>query len=303
MVSIIIPNFNHAPYLKQRIDSVLSQTISDIEVIILDDCSTDNSREIIEQYREHPKLAHIILNTQNSGSTFKQWKKGIELAKGEFIWIAESDDVADDHFLESVLTAFDQNPETGLVYTQSALIDENNRVIGSMLPHTSGFNIPLWEENFGYNGIEFVKKFMLYQNSIPNASAVVFKKKIFEQAGGVDDRFTINGDWDLYTRIMAISDIYYIKATLNRFRMHTEKGSSGNVRNGNNIKEYYYLARKWKKALNLSAQENEAINAYIYKCWLWLYENKRRKLLANNFMNIIPAALQQDKKIFFRLLN
>ena len=98
-VSVIIPNYCHARFLNQRIDSVLNQTYSDYEVIILDDCSTDNSREIIESYRNHPKISHIVYNEKNSGSTFIQWEKGFELARGEYIWIAESDYVARSTFL------------------------------------------------------------------------------------------------------------------------------------------------------------------------------------------------------------
>ena len=83
IVSIIIPNYNHALYLKQRIDSVLNQTFQDFELLILDDCSTDNSREIIERYRGNPKITQIIYNEKNSGGVFNQWIKGIEKAKGE----------------------------------------------------------------------------------------------------------------------------------------------------------------------------------------------------------------------------
>ena len=91
-LSAIVPNYNHGPYLKLRIDSILNQTYEDIEVIILDDNSQDNSVEIIESYRTHPKVSHILLNDRNSGSTFIQWEKGINLATGKWIWIAESDD-------------------------------------------------------------------------------------------------------------------------------------------------------------------------------------------------------------------
>jgi glycosyltransferase involved in cell wall biosynthesis len=96
LVSVIIPNYNHAAYLNERIDSVLNQTFRDFEVILLDDCSTDNSREIIESYRGHEKISQIEYNEVNSGSTFIQWKKGLDLAQGDWIWIAESDDVADE---------------------------------------------------------------------------------------------------------------------------------------------------------------------------------------------------------------
>ena len=71
-VSVIIPNYRHARYLKERIDSVLEQTYRDFEVIILDDCSPDDSQEIIETYRSREKIAHIVYNEHNSGSTFVQ---------------------------------------------------------------------------------------------------------------------------------------------------------------------------------------------------------------------------------------
>ena len=85
-VSVIIPNFNHAAYLDQRINSVLNQTYQDFEVILLDDCSTDNSKEVLLKYSDNMKVAHVIFNDKNCGSTFNQWKKGLHLAKGKYIW-------------------------------------------------------------------------------------------------------------------------------------------------------------------------------------------------------------------------
>jgi cellulose synthase/poly-beta-1,6-N-acetylglucosamine synthase-like glycosyltransferase len=76
-------------YLRKRIESVLNQTYPNFEIIILDDCSVDSSKKIIEQYQNEQSISHIIYNSKNSGSPFKQWQKGFELAKGEYIWIAE----------------------------------------------------------------------------------------------------------------------------------------------------------------------------------------------------------------------
>ena len=86
-VSVIVPNYNHEPYLRQRIDSILNQSYQDFELILLDDCSVDNSRDILMAYKNHPKVTQLVFNEQNSANTFKQWNKGIELAKGEYIWI------------------------------------------------------------------------------------------------------------------------------------------------------------------------------------------------------------------------
>ena len=130
MVSVIIPNYCHAQYLRERIDSVLSQTYKDFEVIILDDCSTDNSREVIESYRGREHVAHIIYNEQNSGSPFKQWQKGVELAKGEYIWIAESDDVAYDTLMEECVKALDANKEASLAFVDCEFIDGESKHTG-----------------------------------------------------------------------------------------------------------------------------------------------------------------------------
>src|SRR6202030_4301096 len=75
-VSVIVPNYNHAPYLRRRIESILQQTYQDFELILLDDSSTDHSREILQSYAEKPGVK-IAFNTMNSGSVFKQWNKGI----------------------------------------------------------------------------------------------------------------------------------------------------------------------------------------------------------------------------------
>lgn len=126
-VSVIIPNYRHALYLKERIDSVLEQTYRDFEVIILDDCSPDDSREIIETYRTREKIAHIVYNERNSGSTFMQWQKGFDLAQGEYIWIAESDDFADPGFLSSCVEQLENEPSCTLAYTESRLVDAESR--------------------------------------------------------------------------------------------------------------------------------------------------------------------------------
>jgi len=128
-ISVIVPNYNHSRYLEKRIDSILNQTFQDFELIILDDCSTDNSKDIIRQYKGHEKVGNIIFNECNSGSVFKQWKSGISLAKGEYIWIAESDDCADLEFLYKLLPVLENNKELGFVYCNSHVIDENG-VIG-----------------------------------------------------------------------------------------------------------------------------------------------------------------------------
>lgn len=89
IVSVIVPNYNYSRYLNSRIDSILAQTFSDYELILLDDASTDDSAQVLEQYRDNEHVTHLIVNEKNSGSPFVQWKRGMELARGKYIWIAK----------------------------------------------------------------------------------------------------------------------------------------------------------------------------------------------------------------------
>jgi glycosyltransferase involved in cell wall biosynthesis len=77
LVSIIVPNYNHEKFLKKRLDSIFNQTFQDFEVILMDDCSTDDSRIILSDYAKNSKVSHCIFNESNSGNTFKQWVKGL----------------------------------------------------------------------------------------------------------------------------------------------------------------------------------------------------------------------------------
>ena len=92
-VSVILPNYNHAPYLCERLESILTQTYKDFELLILDDGSTDDSYQIIARYERRARV-RVLVNSTNSGSAFSQWNLGISLASGEYVWIAESDDSA-----------------------------------------------------------------------------------------------------------------------------------------------------------------------------------------------------------------
>ncbi|MBC5786405.1 glycoside hydrolase family 99-like domain-containing protein, partial [Ramlibacter sp. USB13] len=92
-VSVIVPNYNHAPYLRRRLDSIYGQTYRNIEVILMDDCSCDGSRALMQEYAQaNADITRTLFNEVNSGGVFRQWAKGIAAATGELVWIAESDD-------------------------------------------------------------------------------------------------------------------------------------------------------------------------------------------------------------------
>jgi glycosyltransferase involved in cell wall biosynthesis len=229
-VSVIIPNYNHGEFLVKRIESVLSQSFRDFEVIILDDCSSDHSRTIIDRYRNDPKVSSVIYNELNSGSPFQQWKKGIGLAKGQWICIAESDDFCAPTFLSELVECARLHPASEVFYCQSFDVDEAGQIIGDRINETKKLDPNRWENSWEMVGSEFLKKYMLNQNVIPNASAAIFRnrpdwKDIFTQ-----DLLEMRmcGDWYFWVKLLKGSRIYFLNKHLNFFRTH---GSNTRIHN------------------------------------------------------------------------
>lgn len=234
-VSVIVPNYNHANYLRQRIDSILNQTFQDFELILLDDCSTDNSVEVLNEYANHPKVKQLVFNETNSGSTFRQWNKGLVLAQGEYIWMAESDDYCEPTFLESLISSMALNLNIKLAYAQSYDVDESGNIIESRLKWTDSFNNNIWTDSFVLSGEEILDYF-IHKNVIPNVSAAIFDKKIVlwliesENIGS----YKMLGDWYLWVMLTFTKDcrIAFLNEHLNYFR-----ASQQSTRNHNDFKK------------------------------------------------------------------
>lgn len=285
MVSVIIPNYNHAPFLKRRIDSVLNQTYQDFEVIIMDDCSTDNSREIIEQYRGHPKISQIVYNDVNSGSTFIQWNKGFNLAKYEYIWIAESDDVANSLFLETIMDPLLKDSSIVLGFSGVKCIDASN----NYLPIRYGAAIMRHNVD---SGIYFIKNNMLLNNYIVNASAVVFKKEIALRVPKDYMSYKSAGDYLFWIEILRQGKVYHTGLQLDYFRQHNQKVTPKSMASGiafiesfkiykriielPYVTNYYKLAMigSWVRAIKLSRNQFTDRSIYINLINLWRKETK-----------------------------
>ncbi len=220
-VSIIVPNYNHKSFLKLRLDSIFSQTFQDFELILLDDASIDGSHEILESYRNHPKVTHLIINKQNSGSPFKQWKKGLNLSKGIYVWIAESDDYSEPLFLEHLLKRMNDNID--ICYSQSIDVDENGIIISKRINYTKNFNPNIWNDGFEISGLEFAEKYLLVKNVIPNASAVIFKRELIKDVFFSEKLLSMKmcGDWFFWLQLCKNSNIKFVAESLNYFRSHS----------------------------------------------------------------------------------
>lgn len=211
LVSVIIPNYNHAPFLKERIDSVLNQTYDNFEVIILDDKSTDNSKEVIEVYRSHPRISQIVYNEENSGSTFKQWQKGFSLAKGEYIWIAESDDIAHPDFLKNLINAIAGDKGVVLAATGITLINEDGKTLGYESISKSKYIRK-------YSSKQFIRENMLIGNHLLNASSAIFRKDIISKIPKDYTKLKASGDYLFWVEIANQGKTVEIPDKLDYFR-------------------------------------------------------------------------------------
>lgn len=228
LVSVIIPNYNHARYLDERIQSVLNQTYQNFEVIILDDKSTDDSREVIERYRGCPQVSHIIYNEANSGSTFRQWEKGIGLAKGEFIWIAESDDYCEPSLLKALIEQVQAHPTCVLVYGLSQMVDLQGRALGERM-RTYG--------NVFLKGRRFIQRYMCCENPVYNASSAIFKRKAALEIPPLYMEYKGAGDRLFWIEIAEKGDVAIVNRPLNYFRQHPNKVTPQKTLDGTNLME------------------------------------------------------------------
>jgi glycosyltransferase involved in cell wall biosynthesis len=218
-VSVIVPNYNHARYLPRRIDSILSQTFQDFELILLDDCSTDDSRSVLSRYANDPRV-RIEFNEANSGSTFKQWNKGVRLAHGKYVWIAESDDYASERLLERLVAILDSQLAVTFAYSQSWLVSDDDRLNGFADFYLEYLDPRRWKEDFCVDGREECQNYFVCSNTVPSASAVLFRKSIYERIGGADESLRMCGDWKLWAAMALTGRIAYLGEPLNYYRVH-----------------------------------------------------------------------------------
>lgn len=225
-VSVIVPNYNYARHLRERIGSIVRQTFPFYELIVLDDASHDDSVEVARQLAaEYAIPMQIVCNERNSGSVFKQWAKGAELAHGEYIRIAEADDLSEPECLQSLVDAM---PDKSVVmaYCQSKQIDSDGNVLAdTYLEYTNDVSREHWLRAYRRPGIEEIRECLAIKNTIPNVSAALFRREALLEALRREFdticSFRIAGDWVTYLAVLEQGDVAFVPESLNLHRRHT----------------------------------------------------------------------------------
>lgn len=268
LVSVIIPNYNHAAFLQERLSSIAAQGIADLEYILLDDCSTDDSLSILQEFCLSEPRARMIRNDQNSGSTFHQWRKGLRLARGRYVWIAESDDSAAPGLLEALIELLETHPKAVMAYSQSMMIDLQGRHLGLPLEWTNDLSRQRWLDSYVVPGRQELAAALIHKNTIPNVSAVLFRNRPdLEALIDVDARLC--GDWMTYVRLCGLGAIAFCPEPLNYWRQ-----DSSNARNRPpGVLEWEEGQAVVRTAADLLGYEacasEDALERFLHRCKKW----------------------------------
>jgi glycosyltransferase involved in cell wall biosynthesis len=223
LISIIVPNFNHEKYLALRLDSIYSQTYQNFEVILLDDASTDRSIDVLTRYQKaHPQNTRLVVNENNSGGVFHQWTKGLQLAQGDIVWIAESDDWCSDNFLET-LTPFFENEAVQLAYSRTVFMDASSgEPQWSINEYLYDIDPQRWAAPIIETANKIVAEAFAIKNIIPNASSAIFRNpgamELLEDQSWQNMRTC--GDWIFYLHLIRGGVLAYSPAASNYYRIH-----------------------------------------------------------------------------------
>lgn len=298
-ISVIVPNYNHAKYLPERLESIFSQTCQDFELIILDDCSTDDSKRVIEEFTRDSRVV-TCFNEINSGCVFRQWNKGLRLASGELVWIAESDDYSDPEFLETMVALLDSNPEVGVAFCCSHRVADG-KVTLPLERWFKEFHTD-YVSDFIANGRQYVASQMLFLNTIPNASSAVFRRTLAVKTGPADDSYLLSGDWDYWIRLLLHSDLGYVARPLNYYRYHQSTARHTHSRNGVMLEEGIRIALTVMENVQVSEESSERIRERLVSWYIDVRTNHSSEIPDSRLRHIDQLARQIRKGARWRLL-
>lgn len=295
-VSAIVPNFNHARFLERRIKSIAEQDWQPRELIILDDASTDNSREVIEELvKDLPFPVRMEFNETNSGNVFRQWAKGVSLASGDLLWICESDDFCDSNFL-SILAPCFADPSVMIAFGAIQFSDAE----GAYLPGLDGYRESAargyWSKprvesaNTWFNG-----PFGL-RNVIANVGGCVIRRQPVEPALWSEAQsYAVCGDWYLYMQLARGGRIAFDPRAVAYFRQHSANTSVSNFEKLSFYKEHFRIAFEARRRFGISDTQTCKFYRIVREHFLRHFPEQDKPLLHGVFN--LNALIDQRKEL------
>ena len=284
LVSVIIPNYNHAAFIVERLDSIVNQTYKNIEIIVLDDCSKDNSVEIIKEYsKQYPELIRVVINEVNSGNVFKQWRKGLNLAKGEIIWICESDDLVEPSFLKTLYKYF-VDRSIMIAFGRIQFIDDKGAQFDGLDGYRQGAEAGIWGTNVMRPANEWFANGFGVRNIIPNVGGCLIRnQRITDDVWEHAEQFKILGDWYLYARLSGSGQLVFDPMAVSYFRQHGNNTSVTSFKQDFYYREHELFMRGLKERWDIPEETVGRFVNYIE----FQYDHHRKTAELSPFAQLV----------------
>jgi glycosyltransferase involved in cell wall biosynthesis len=212
-VSVILRSYNNSRFLSEAMESALCQSYGDIEIIAIDDFSTDNSRDIIYEYERMDKRIKGVYHKKNEGYV-RGLNHGIALSTGDYVTFLDGDDIWELNKLEIQLACFERHPEHGIVYSDSLVIDEEGKPTGRRFSDDYPKNMKVFGD---------ISKSLCFRNFI-HLSTVILRKECVDYAGLFEDDLGVVADWIYWLKLSRKYSFFFVSDVLARYRVH--RGSS-----------------------------------------------------------------------------
>lgn len=281
-VTVCLPTYNSGEFLTQAIDSILEQTFTDFELIISDDCSTDNTPEVIISYLEKDSRIKYLQNSKNLG-LFPNWNRCLESASGEYITVFAQDDVMLPKNLEQKVKILDKYQNVGLVTSSIMVVDRENNYLN--------WDWANYSEDSLANGKEWVRKNLGEANPIC-CPFVLIRRQVLEKVGGkFNDNYAFAGDLELWLRIALVADLYFVKEILGYYRWH-KTNKTHSFDDFYQVKEHLQICNNLIDSLNLSDLElNDWETEALSRTVKWVsYYRIYRHLEIGNFYEALKLS-------------
>lgn len=211
-ISVIFTSYNHKEFLEQALEAIINQTYRNFELIIVDDCSTDGSQDILKRYVDDERVKLHLLE-KNSGSYVNASNYGFTYASAQYVIFAQCDDFPEKNQFSELIKYAKTNIDAAVVFSSSNLINEKgNFILCDFDVRTKRF-----KKNHNSNSIIHnteMNNYLLNSCVIPNLSAALIKKSIFEEFNFFSKKYFVLADWDLWLKISTKYNFYYLRQPL-----------------------------------------------------------------------------------------
>lgn len=265
-ISVVIPTYNRADYLPEALESVFSQTFTDYEVIVVDDGSTDGTREILAKWIKAGRLRYEY--QENAGVSAAR-NRGIRLAKGRYAALLDADDIFLPPKLEKQVALFERVPGLGFVHSNFSKFDEAGKDLGVRDTTRYAGRIYPW---------------MLQEWSLLlGTSSLMFRREVVLEIGGFDERMSWAEDIDLYRRVGRLYPVGVVPEVLNRMRVHSKSSTAAGLG----------AAEGYRYALDKAFAEDPTLDGmFRRRAYANMYTNLAQNLLGEGPREHMPIARQ-----------